>query len=325
MPHEIRNIQSPYTESDFWNNFTSVTPRMGIFIKITSKAEFGSVVRGFTSNSRNMTLPGHPGVTFRPSSAITPTQLETSIGEAPSMELTGAYESNGITHEEAYGGKWNFAAIEVFSACWDNVNLGELLDFSGNMGVLKDYQTYFTAEARGKISRLSNDVTAQTSRLCRAPEFGDAVYCKKDLSGTVTVNSVAYNITQTGKTGSPGSTIGELNFDTSLFTGTVPTEPNFDDYMLRFSNGKLTATSGPNAGVSREIAGAYEPTGGFPFMAIVVKRAWPFEITGGTTFTLKMGCNHTQEDCMIYGNILNRRAEDYIPGIESITRLPTVG
>lgn len=311
--HVPRNIQSPYVAADFWAKWDSVNPRMVLCVKVTSRADFGSAVRGFTSNTRNMTLPGHPGVTFKASPGLTPSVIEQSLDEPTNLDLSGIYNSDSFTHMQVMGGMWNFAAIEIFSVCWDNVNLGEFVHMSGNLGEFKDHQRSFQAEARGKISRLSQEVDFVTTRICRAPEFRDPVFCKH-AAITVVISSVTYQITHTNVRviGAyyPWDTLITLNAGT--LSGNAPP----DDY---FANGKMICTSGDNVGVTREIA-SYNATTD----EIQLKRPFPFYLTGetGERFTLIAGCSHTLEDCIKFGNVVNRRAEDFVPGIESVNRLP---
>lgn len=319
MSHTPRNIQGGYTAADFWTQWSSVTPRMCICMLVTPRV---GTALGFTSNTRDMTLPGHVGITFRSTPAITPTVVEQVLDEPTNLELTGLYTSDSFDQTEVLAGKYNFAEIEIFSVCWNNVNLGEFLHFRGNLGEMKDYQTFFTAEARGLISRLSNDAHSVTSRFCRVKEFRDA-QCGH-TAATVTVSAVAYNTTQTNVTGTAFS-VGDQHFgaifDTSAWAGNDPSSPNLAAFMLRYANGKITATSGDNNGVSREISVMTEATGGHPYVNIITKRPFPFVIDTSTTFNLVMGCNRTIEDCMIYSNIVNRRAEDWIPGIEAANKI----
>ncbi len=320
--HTPRFIQSPYTATDFWNQWSSENPRMCLCILVTPRV--GTAV-GFTSNTRSMTLPGHVGITFKATPAITPSAVESGLDDVLNLEVTGIYNSDSFVQEDVIAGKWNFAEVEVFSVCWDNVNLGEFLVFKGNIGEMKDYQTYFTAEARGLLSRLSNDVSIATSRFCRVKEFRDS-QCGHSAS-TVTLGGVAYNVTQASLTGNAFS-VGDQRFgaifDTSTLTGNDPADSAaLAIYAAALANGKLTATSGPNSGISREIAHAAESTGGHPYMDIYTKRPFPFAIDSATTFSLVMGCNRTQEDCIKFGNIVNRRSEDFIPGLETANRVNT--
>jgi uncharacterized phage protein (TIGR02218 family) len=285
-------------------------------VKVVSSAAFGSTVVGFTTNTRNMTLPGHPGVTFRATPGMTPTIIEQSLGEPTNLELSGIYTSNTFTQTDVIAGKWASAVIEVFSVCWDNVNLGELLHFKGHLAQFKDNHNSFTCEARGLTAKLSQDVNFATSRLCRKTFRSTGAGGCNHTASTVVISGTTYNITQTNKPveldASPSTVF--LHFLTSTFTGSVPPN-NF------YANGKITATSGANNGVSREMASS-STIGGT--MYIQLKRSFPFNIEAGDTFTLIAGCDKTLEACIKFGNVVNRGAEDYIPGLESINRLPQV-
>ena len=315
MSHTPTNIQTPYVAADFWTQWDSVNPRMALMVKVTSTAAFGSEVIAFTSNTRDMTMPGHVGVTFKASPAITPTIIEAGLDEALQLEMNGVYSSDSFVRTDVIAGKWNFAEVEVFSACWDNVNLGEFLHFKGKLGEIRDYQTYFKVEGRGLMALLSQDVSKVTQRLCRHT-FRDAL-CGHSAS-TVTIDAVVYNVVETGLV-PDGSFAAEdtfINILTSGFAGNVPP-------VNYYVNGKMTAVGGDNDGVSREIAYNSAASGGL--MAIQLKRPFPFNISDGDpswSLTLTAGCSKTLEDCMKFSNIVNRAAEDYIPGIETVNRLP---
>lgn len=313
--HNIRNVQSGYTEADFWEQWSSTTPRMTLCIKITPQSFWTDVAPiGLTSNSRDMVLPAHSGITFKAKPAITPSVIEQGLGEATNLEMTGIYQDDSFTYEDVIAGKWRFATVEVFSVCWDNPNLGEFLHSKSRLAEFKDYQRFFTAESRGLIAQLSNDVDLVTQRRCRVKNFRDA-QCKHTAS-TVTIGGTAYNIIQTGVTGSPASTVNTLIFDTTSWAGNNPPPDSL------FANGKITCKSGKNKGVSREIAAVREATGGYPFIAVYLKRAFPFEITSSQTFDFVAGCTQTLEDCRKYENAINFRAEAFVPGLESANRIP---
>lgn len=314
--HAPRSIQSPYDADDFWEQWSSATPRMCVCVKVTSTADFGSEVRAFTSNTRSMTLAGHSGVTFKPTTAIATTLLEQALDEATNLEFRGAYHADSFVQSEVLAGKWNHAQIEVFSVSWDAPDKGELLHFKGHLGEFRDFQTDFVCEARGFIALLSEDVTTVTSRLCRAPKFRGttgAFPCNHSAS-TVTISSTAYNIVHTGceAASSAPPTLGYIIIDDATFTGTKPPDGFF-------ANGEITATSGANDGVSREIA--YSLDTAVPNTRIYLKRPFPFDIAGGDTFTITAGCDHTLEMCKLYSNAANFRGEAHIPGVEQISRL----
>jgi len=312
MPHEIQNIQGSYTQDDFWGQWSSPTPRMALLIQITTRPEYGPDIVAFTSNSRDMTLPGRPGVVFKATPAITPTTIESGLDEASNLEMTGIYNSDSFDQIEVLAGKWDFATVEVLSACWDNTDLGEFVHFKGNLGEFKDYQTFFTAEGRGAIARLSNNVNKVTSRLCRCREFGDEE-CGRDLGEPVTINGDTFDLVYPDVPCVLAAGEGEIDFS----SGDLPA--NCDTSGL-FANGKLECTSGQNEGIAREISTINTV---FPGYRVSLRRRFPLPIEGNDTFTFTAGCDRTIERCVLYDNVINRRAEDYVPGIEAANRVPS--
>jgi len=264
-----------------------------------------------------MTLPGHGGVTFLSAPGMTPTIVEQGLDEAANLEMTGVYSSDSFSQTEVLAGKWNYSEIEVFSVSWQNTSLGELVHFKGNLGEFKDYQTYFTCEGRGLIARLSQEVEKVTARLCRVKEFRDAE-CGHTAS-TVTISAVVYNISQTLNGIVYGPTTAWMDVYTLTISGNIPPDSFY-------ANGKVTGTSGPNSGVSREVANStYFDTGNpaTSYIRLFLKRPFPFTAASLAGYTIIAGCNRTPEDCIKFTNIVRRRAEDFVPGIEAVSRVPT--
>lgn len=317
--HTIRNKQGDSTDTDFWNQWSSVTPRMAMFVKIQPKSFWNVSAIGFTSNSRDMTLPGHQGVTFYSAAGITPTVIEQALENPTNLEIQGLYQSGLFQQSDVVRGKWDFASVEIFSACWDNVNLGELLTFKGNLGEIKDYDIYFKTEARGLMARLSSDASMLTSKYCRVKEFQDSE-CGHTAT-TVVVGGTTYALSALVTATYASSSRRDFIFDgpnnfTSIPSGYTLPPTDF------FNNGTLTASDSDNAGVTREIL-KYEKLSASSY-SISLKRSFPYDFptNGYPVFTLKAGCNRTVEDCKKYGNIINFRGEPYVPGMETLNRIP---
>jgi len=316
--HTIRNkgidpnTEDPITDTDFWNQWGSVNPRMALFVKITPKSFWGLDPIGFTSNTRDMTLPGHSGVTFKSAAGITPSVIEQALDNPTNFELKGLYQTGIFEQDDVVKGKWDFAAIEIFSACWDKTYLGELLHFKGNLGSFKDYELFFEAEGRGLIARLSSDASEVTSRYCRVKEFKDS-QCGY-TGDEVVIDEETYSLEGVIAGLDEGSNRREFYFNSANFISNPSGNPLPPDGF--FNNGTITVSDGLNAGVTREIL-KYEE-GGY----ISVKRAFPYAIDELITVSIKAGCNRTVEDCRKYGNIINFRGEPYVPGIEAMNRVP---
>jgi len=322
MPHIPRNIQSPNTEASFWARWRSVNPRMALFVKVSKTIGETVLVRAFTSNTRDMTLPGHPDVTFRSAVGITPSSIQSAINATTTLELQGLYQTGIFDRDDIINGKWDFAEIEIFTAAWDNVNLGELVLFRGNLGEIKDFGVYFNAEGKGLIGRLSSDPAKVSSRNCRVKQFRDS---ECGFTGnTVTIGEDEYSLTLTSST-------ARLEGDRNLITivdalASVTPSPSGNPIPPTdfFNNGVLLFDNGTNEGISREILKyTYDPIDDVIFIA--VKRAFPLEDTSINSLdvTITAGCNRTVEDCRKYGNILNFRGEPYVPGFEAMNRIPT--
>lgn len=316
-----RNIQSPYTATDFWNQFTSTTPRMAMFMKVTPYLNTDVTTIGLTSNTRDMTLPGHAGITFKSAAGMMPSSAQQSINGETTLEMTGIYNDDLFKRSDVIGGKWENARIEIFNACWDNTNLGELVIFSGFLGELKDFQTFFTAEGRGLTSKLSQDVSWVTQRFCRVKEFRNA-QCGHTAS-TVVIDGTTYNITYSNYRAEPY--VEKENFgiiiNNSYFTNVPP-----NNY---FNNGFIKGVSGTNLGISREISKSLTQTiDGTSYTVLWLKRPLPFEIpkfllpAAMHRFDIQAGCNRTLEDCQKYSNVLNFRGEPFVPGLTQMLKVP---
>lgn len=311
--YAIRNKQSPYTASDgyFWARYSSVNPRMALFVKVTPLAIFGgsSEAIGFTSSTRDMTLPGHAGMTFRAAPGISPTGVENQLDEPGNLEISGFFTAETISEAEILAGKWTFAEIEIFVACWDDTALGEWLVHKGYLGEMKTMQRFFTAESRGPLSLLSQEVKKITSRLCRVYEFGDDE-CGRALD-VVGIEGTDYNMQHT-------LTVASVTDNyTIVFTKLSGTANNVPDDFFR--SGRLTALgSTANGGVSREIRTSETES---TTIVVTLKRRLPFTVTAGNQFLVIAGCDRTLDDCLKYENVINRRAEDFIPTIEALNRV----
>lgn len=309
-----RNIQSPYVAADFWTQFSSANPRMALFMKVTPYLTTDLTTIGLTSNTRDMTLPGHAGVTFKSAAGMMPSNAAQSINDETSLELTGIYSDDLFKRTDVVNGKWQNATIEIFVACWDNVNLGELMIFKGFLGEVKDFGTFFTAEGRGLSSKLSQDIGWVTQRTCRVKKFRDA-QCGHTAS-TVTIDGTTYNVEVSNKSGALSADRKYITFQKTIWTGSGLNVPP----ISFFANGTVECTQGKNIGFSREITSAKDDG---TEINIYFKRPFPYaDNTIFDRYKITAGCSRTIEDCQKYDNILNFRGEPFIPGLTQLMRVP---
>ncbi len=302
----VRNFSLPYGANSLLNHLDSTETNLTMFGKITPSAHWGGSANavGFTANTRDIYLAIH-GITFQSAPGILPSVIESSTGsESSNLENTIFFDHAGITEEGLEAGKWDYAACELWLMNWKALAMGELVIFSGNFGEMHNLQTFFKVQAEGKHSALQNSFGEITSRLCRVKEFRDA-QCGHTAAITTDGFSVSNTLTVSSVT-------DKYNLKFTRSSENIP-----DDF---YTNGKITALSGANSGLSREISVG---TGaGTAFVNIALKRAFPFPISAAQTFTLVAGCDRTLDRCKYFENAVNRRAEDFIPGLENAYRVP---
>jgi uncharacterized phage protein (TIGR02218 family) len=316
MAHAVRNKTGGHVDADFWTQYASQTPRMALCVKITSSATWGSEIVGFTTNSRNMTLTAHAGVTFKATAALSPTAVTQTLDVASVMELTGAYETGEFEEADLLAGKWDQAEVEVFSVCWDDETLGEVLWHKGNLGEAKTFDNGFSAETRSAISKLSNIVNPVTTTNCRNLRDGGfrGTACGH-VASTVDISAVTYNIEAT-------VTVATVTDEYHLIV-THPVGAAYETPVGFFApNGKMTVNTAANHSgtLQREIETSSVAAAGV--YTLTLRRKFPFTVEVGDTFDIVAGCSGSVEDCIKYTNIERRQAEDYIPNIESANRIP---
>lgn len=251
----------------------------------------------FSDHDEDIVYDGH---TYVASTGVSPTTITRSADLAVSnseiegfvQRSTGGIVGGGfVTEEDVTGGRWDYAEIRIFVVNYEDLSMGSYQLQRGHIGEIKieDGQRY-TAEIRGQEQALATQIGNLYSLTCRA-NLGDSK-CKVDL-------------TQFTKQG----TVTALG-DNSRTTFTSPADGAPDGY---FSNGLLTWLTGKNAGLVMEVSNFQ--SGVFTMFMPLLHRV---EI--GDTFKAVKGCTKTVASCESFGNVINMRAEPYIPAISDLIK-----
>ena len=100
---------------------------------------------------------------------------------------------------------------------------------------------------------------------------------------------------------SSGGTVTPLGGDTGYFDG-----------------GKITMTSGANAGFSREVK-SYVPG------QMTLWMAFPYDFLGGSpgdSYSMHVGCDKSMTTCRDrFSNVINMDAEPYLPGVDRLVQV----
>jgi uncharacterized phage protein (TIGR02218 family) len=261
-------------------------PALATFWLITRQ---DGVMFGFTDWTNDIEVGG---VTYSSSAGGSRSAEQQRVDLAtPAMEITSIIESDLITDEDIRAGKYDGATVKVFMAVptdRDFLTYGQIILPGAYLGEITIQDGIYVAELRGLSYALSQSFIEVYTPLCRA-DFCDA-RCKLTPA----------DFTYTGQVVAPYP-----NAPNVAFTMNIPPPPG----GASFQYGVCSFTSGANTGFSVEIQ-AYE-TGN----AIGLYLPAPYAIQAGDKISLLTGCDKTVNTCTnVYNNIVNMRAEPYIPG-----------
>lgn len=248
------------------------------------------MVMGFTSLDRDLALMD---ATYAAATGFTPTSIDSQASLAvDNLDIEGMLTSGSITEADILAGKYDFAEIEVFALNYRDGSYGRILLRRGWLGEVEIRNGQFIAEIRGLTQRLSQHIGELYSPMCRA-QLGDA---------KCTVNVAPHTVSGT--------------------VSTAPSQSKFLDNTRsedagHFAYGKVTFTSGDNAGLSAEVK---ESRGA----EIILALPMPFVIAASDAYTLQRGCDKTIRTCAErYNNAVNFRGEPHVPGLDKM--LETAG
>lgn len=248
------------------------------------------VVMGFTDHDGPLLIDG---VQYAAETGFTPTAVTASSSlSVDNMDVEGMLEANSITEEDIMAGRYDFAEIEVFQVNYRGPADGRILLRRGWLGEITLRHRRFVAEIRGLTQKLSQQVGELYSPACRA-ELGD---------GRCRVNMAVF--THTG--------VVEQAESRALFSDSARHEEN--GY---FTAGKITFTSGENAGLSMEIKAFAE--GQF-----TLALPMPYSVAVGDTYSVQAGCDKNFSTCaQRFNNAVNFRGEPHVPGMDRMLETST--
>lgn len=247
----------------------------------------GEVFR-FTSLDRDLTYAGN---TYQACDSLVPSVSESvsELDAAGNMDLAGAIGPTGITEQDLYVGLFDGAVAEAWLVPWSGSDTPKRL-LKGTFGQVEQAQTGFRVELLGDGAKLQQ--TPLVRRLqpgCRW-EFGDPITCKKDLV-PLTV------------TGTVDSATGQRSFIDVARAETAG----------YFTRGRVTFTTGNNAGISAEIK-EHAAGGNFDL--------WPrlaFGIVAGDQYSMTPGCTNLKvasggcNGCTAWANEARYGGHDKVP------------
>ena len=253
---------------------------------------------GFTDHDRDLAFDS---LIYRAATGFTATAIEDQLGLAVSnLDAEGALSSAAITEADLHAGRYDDAAVTIWLVNWADVSERVILR-SGFLGQVSRGTLAFTAELRGLAAKLDQAAGRIYQRTC-AWELGDA-RCTIDLaaaglhgSGAVVEVLGAFDFTARG--------LG------ALATGVL-------------TRGKLTWTSGANAGLAVEVKAHTQSTVSSRLSLFL---PMPEPIAAGDTFTVTAGCDKAVTTCRDrFANVVNFGGFPHMPGNDFALSYPNTG
>ncbi|WP_372623818.1 DUF2163 domain-containing protein [Falsiroseomonas sp.] len=211
---------------------------------------------------------------------------------AGQMEVAGLLAAPEITAEDLLNGLYDDAEVTVLRVDWGTPSRGAEVVLAGRIGRVTAGQTRFEAELLLPSALLDRPVLDLYTPECRVDLFSPAC----------SVAAAAWTRT---------ATITAVLSDTA-FVAAAFTEPaGWADY------GRVTVTSGPNAGARREVR-SHGADGRIelwePFAAALVV---------GDTISITAGCDKRLTTCRDrFANVANFRGFPHVPGTDAAFRYP---
>lgn len=257
-------------------------------------------VLAFTRHVKDLVIDSQRYIA-RPGMYLTRTSSNISLA-VDNSEGAGGFQPGIVTAEDLWNRRFESARFTRSFCDYEHPDYGAHVFQRGFLGRVDVADNAFKAELRSLTQLLQQPVGEVLSATCRVARVGDSE-CKLNVgagshptvslpyrSGSQTVDAVA----------------GLLRF-TATMTQAWPT--NF------FDNGLLTWLTGRNAPYQMEVK-SYTQSGGLG--TFVLQEPMGYSLLPGDTFSVDWGCDRTFDRCLEVGNVINRRAEDYLVGEQTL-------
>lgn len=243
------------------------------------------LVYGFTDHDAAITYSAQ---LYQPTSAYDASAISTKAElNTDNMEAVGLLDSDGITNADLEAGLWDGAAVWIAEVNYRDLTMGHNVLRVGALGEVSRNGLTYTAELRGLLHALQNNIGRIVKPSCDA-DLGDA-RCGVDLEA-LRVSGVVTTATSS-----------------RLFTTDLGGSGTY-------SYGVITWTLGANTGLSMEVK-LHSLTG-----VIELQLAMPYPVQDDDEFTITPGCNKTKAVCLSeYDNVPNFRGFSFVPGPDKVT------
>jgi uncharacterized phage protein (TIGR02218 family) len=260
---------------------------------------------GFTSLNRDVTFNG---VVYHAAPGMDLTNVGTEAGtNVDESQVRGGFVENYITEDDLRSRKFDDANFLRFIIDYEFPQYGKITVQKGKLGRPTVADQGFLQELHSLATLLQRPVGDLTSPSCRRLRLGDSG-CRLDVvNGVHPKFNIPFRIP---------NLVVQTVLDDQTFRIAGTTIP--DGY---FTDGIVYWTTGRNVQQEMDVL-LYTLDEGPSIGTIILQEPLPFPIQVGDIFTGEWGCNRTLAACFDVGNVVNRDAEDYLPGREKVLDIP---
>jgi uncharacterized phage protein (TIGR02218 family) len=246
---------------------------------------------GFTDHDAPVAFAG---LVFEAATGFTASEVQSTLGLAvDNLTVTGALSSAALNESDLAAGLYDNASVEIWRVNWSSPDQRVLMR-KGSLGEVKRGKTGFQAEVRGLAHILNQPVGRAYGHSCDA-DLGDA-RCKAAIT--------------------PANGIIARLSDARRFI--VSGLGAYADGW--FADGKLTFTSGANAGRAMEVKRHAVAAGA---VSIELWQAMSEAVAPGDAFAVTPGCDKQFATCKAkFANAANFRGFPYMPGNDVVLSYP---
>lgn len=265
----------------------------------------GGAPVGFTSHDDEITVGGN---TYHPDPGLNPTELAAALAySVDNLEIHGAFDDELVKEDDVTGGVFDEAEYRLVVVDFENPLAGEMVVQTGWLGAAEAIDERFRIELRSLTQRMQHTVGEVRKPTCRAQVFDDR--CGLDEDGTHPGLGIPYKYASVAVT----EVISRFRFKAVISGVTIPA--GF------FETGLLVWQTGVNQSQKSEVK-THTVSG--TTHTITLQEPTRAAFTAGDTFRVRKGCKKRLDpDCLDVENVINMRAETYLPGIVETMRRPT--
>jgi hypothetical protein len=298
---------------------------------------------------------GDGEITYKSTEPVEVSAFSHVAGLRPdNFSISGALSEDYIDPADLRAGLFNSASYTLFECNWSDLTQDPLILGAGTLGEVSIRDNSFSVEMRPLADALNQRIGELVSPICRA-DLGDA-RCKVRLDPPAWAATTAYTVRQardagTGSVVKPTTENGR-HFECTTAGTSGATEPTWNTTIGGTTNDGTVVWTAIKALSQTGTVSAVVDRANFTATGISIEADWwnygVLEwLTGdneglkcevkdddgsgelelfmaavhlpviGDTFLVKAGCDKRQVTCKTkLDNILNRRAEDFVPGTD---------